>query len=152
MDKKKYPRFSGYKNNRINIPLGIHDINNNELYSGDEIIMHGYTGRILWSQSDNAYVLAIRDSQWYGDDEYSIESYGKSIPIPLDDGAKMSITLRTRNEEAVCEYCRECDYFLHEYWDCHCQGGIEPCCEFLPKKDSKYKKVEIEVIDNRNDL
>ena len=48
------------------------------------------------------------------------------------------------NPEAdACDYCKECDYFLHDYWNC--QGDIEPCWEFIPKKDSKYKKVEIEV-------
>lgn len=97
MDKKKYRRFSGYKKNRINTPLGIHDKNNNELYSGDKIMMNGYTGRILWSQYDKTYVLAIDYSQWYGDNEYLINSYGKSILIPLDDGGKMSITLIDRN-------------------------------------------------------
>lgn len=42
----------------------------------------------------------------------------------------------------ACDYCKECEYFLHDYWNC--QGELEPCLEFLPKKDSKYKKVEIE--------
>ena len=42
----------------------------------------------------------------------------------------------------ACDYCKECDYFLHEYWNC--QGELEPCLEFHPKKGSKYKKVEIE--------
>ena len=49
-------------------------------------------------------------------------------------------------ETDACDYCKECDYFLHDYWNC--QGDIEPCWEFIPKIDSKYKKVEIE-IDNR---
>ena len=46
-------------------------------------------------------------------------------------------------ETDACNACRECDYFLHEYWNC--QGELEPCWEFIPKKDSKYKKVEIVV-------
>lgn len=46
-------------------------------------------------------------------------------------------------EADACNVCRECDYFFHEYWNC--QGELEPCWEFMPKKDSKYKKVEIVV-------
>jgi len=45
-----------------------------------------------------------------------------------------------------CEYCFECKYFLDDYWNC--QGDIEPCFEFSPKKDSKYRKVEIEAKPN----
>lgn len=45
-------------------------------------------------------------------------------------------------ERDACDECYECDYFLHDYWNC--QGELEPCLEFYPKKDSKYKKVEIE--------
>lgn len=46
-------------------------------------------------------------------------------------------------EKDACDYCKKCEYFLHEYWNC--QGELEPCWEFIPKKDSKYKKVEIVV-------
>jgi len=46
-------------------------------------------------------------------------------------------------ETDACDYCYECEYFLHEYWNC--QGELEPCLEFIPKKDSKYKKVEVVV-------
>lgn len=46
----------------------------------------------------------------------------------------------------ACDCCKECDYFLHEYWNC--QGELEPCLEFLPKKSSKFKKVEITVTNN----
>ncbi len=46
-------------------------------------------------------------------------------------------------ETDACDYCKECEYFLHEYWNC--QGELEPCLEFLSKRDSKYRKVEIVV-------
>lgn len=46
-------------------------------------------------------------------------------------------------ERDACDECLKCHYFLHEYWNC--QGELEPCLEFLPKKGSKYKKIEIEV-------
>ena len=48
-------------------------------------------------------------------------------------------------ETDACDYCKECDYFLHDYWSC--QGELEPCLEFYPKKGSKYKRVEIEIIN-----
>ena len=38
----------------------------------------------------------------------------------------------------ACDYCVECEYFLD--WKCL---GLEPCLELVPKKDSKYKKVEL---------
>ena len=49
-------------------------------------------------------------------------------------------------ETDACDDCQECDYFLHEYWNC--QGELEPCFEFLPKKSSKYKKVEVEIVND----
>lgn len=41
---------------------------------------------------------------------------------------------RWNPETDACDYCKECEYFLHEYWNC--QGELEPCWEFIPKKDS----------------
>ena len=49
-------------------------------------------------------------------------------------------------ETDACDECQECDYFLHDYWNC--QGELEPCLEFLPKKGSKFNKVEITVTNN----
>lgn len=43
----------------------------------------------------------------------------------------------------ACDECHECDFFLHEFWNC--QGEPEPCWEFYPKADSKKYKVEITV-------
>lgn len=43
----------------------------------------------------------------------------------------------------ACNECKECDYFLHDYWNC--QGELEPCFEFYPKLYSKAKLVEIMV-------
>ena len=40
-------------------------------------------------------------------------------------------------ETDACDECRECDYFLHEYWNC--QGESEPCHEFYPKLGSNKK-------------
>ena len=43
----------------------------------------------------------------------------------------------------ACDECRDCDYFLHDYWNC--QGDIEPCLEFEPKPGSNKRLVAIEV-------
>lgn len=48
-------------------------------------------------------------------------------------------------ETDACDYCNECEYFLHEYWNC--PGSKEPCIDFIPLGNSKYKLVEIEVIN-----
>ena len=44
----------------------------------------------------------------------------------------------------ACDECRECDYFLHDYWNC--QGDIEPCLEFCPKPGSNKRLVTINVV------
>lgn len=49
-------------------------------------------------------------------------------------------------ETDACDECQECDYFLHDYWNC--QGELEPCFEFLPKKGSKFNKVKITIANN----
>lgn len=38
----------------------------------------------------------------------------------------------------------------HYVWNWNCQGELEPCFEFLPKKGSKFNKVKI-MIANNND-
>lgn len=47
-------------------------------------------------------------------------------------------------ETDACECCKECDYFLNEFWNC--QGEPEPCLEFLPKVGSKKYKVEMTIL------
>lgn len=49
----------------------------------------------------------------------------------------------------ACDDCRECDYFLHEYWNC--QGDVEPCIEFHPKPGSNKKLVSIEITEDDNE-
>ena len=49
----------------------------------------------------------------------------------------------------ACDECRDCDYFLDEYWNC--QGGIEPCLEFYPKLGSNKRLVSINVVVDKGD-
>lgn len=54
------------------------------------------------------------------------------------------------NPEAdACDICKECDYFLHDYWNC--QGEPEPCWEFFPRIGSKYRKINLTVTNEVND-
>ena len=48
----------------------------------------------------------------------------------------------------ACDECQECTYFLHDLYDC--RGEREPCLEFSPKIGSKYRKIEIEVSNERS--
>lgn len=94
MDKinRKSHRLNGHKNQRIGIPLGIHDKNGIELLTGDKIHWRKNDGIILWNLECNEYWFLLSYSKWYGDDEYDCNSYGKGYRLPMDDGAKMEIT------------------------------------------------------------
>lgn len=50
------------------------------------------------------------------------------------------------NPENVCDYCKECSHFLRGYQ--MCCGELEPCLEYEPNKNSKYTKVEVEIVIN----
>ena len=95
MDKiyRKQFRKSEHKNQRIGIPLGIHDKNGNELHSGDTILWNDTECILLWNSYYNEYWAFFTYSKWYGDNIYNADSYGKGYSLVLDDGAKMEITL-----------------------------------------------------------
>lgn len=88
----KSQRKSGDKRGKIGLQLPIMDKNGTYLSVGD-MIQYGkyYEGRLLFNPSYNQYGVAIRWSMWYGDDEYNIDSYGKFVDIPMDNGARMEI-------------------------------------------------------------
>jgi len=49
-------------------------------------------------------------------------------------------------EIRACDECSECDYFLHDYWNCQGYIGFE----FYPKHGSKKRMVEI-VVEEDNE-
>lgn len=61
------------------------------IYVGDTIKYDEYQGVILYNPDYRQYGVALDYSMWYGTDKYNIDSYGKFISIPMDNGAKMEI-------------------------------------------------------------
>lgn len=71
--------------------LGILDKDNNELKVGDSVKYGKYIGILLYNNYSEEYGLALDYSKWYGDNKYDINSYGKFIIIPMDNGAKLEL-------------------------------------------------------------
>lgn len=91
MDKKKYPRISGYKQQRIGTPLGIHDKNGIELKVGDFIKYKGKNCIVLFNGYE--FVASLLYSKWFGYETYSHRSYGKELILPMDNGGRMEIEI-----------------------------------------------------------
>ena len=53
---------------------------------------------------------------------------------------KSGVTNMWEPETDACNECKECGYFLDDYWNC--QGEPVPCFDFYPKPGSKLKKIE----------
>ena len=71
---------------------GIQDKNGRYLCVGDKVRYGEYTGRFLLNYN-NYFVLAIDYSKWYGDNVLDLDSYGKAIFIPDDNGGKMNLEI-----------------------------------------------------------
>ena len=89
----KSKRLSGHSKGKIGLVLNISDKNNNILKVGDTIEYQNYKGILLYNPESKSYGVAIDSSLWYGTDIYDINSYGKFIDIPMDNGGKMFLTL-----------------------------------------------------------
>ena len=88
---RKSMQIHGTSKGRFGLSLNIKDKNDLILSVGDEIRYNKYHGVLLYNHHYNKYGIALDYSKWYGDDKYSIDSYGKFIEIPMDNGAKMEI-------------------------------------------------------------
>lgn len=88
----KSKRLSGSKKGIIGTQLCLIDKSGNLLSVGDDIRYGEYRGVLLYNHHYDQYGVAIKDSMWYGDDKYNIDSYGKFVGIPMDNGARMEIT------------------------------------------------------------
>lgn len=73
------------------MPLPIRDKNNHVLAVGDVIKYGDYRGVLLYCIDTDEYVIALDYSMRYGDNPYDIESYGKFVAIPMDNGARMEL-------------------------------------------------------------
>ena len=85
--------MNGYRQNRIGTPLHIEDKNGEPLHIGDTVIYYSqygtYQGVLFYNPAGNWYGIALDYSMWYGDDKYNLDSYGKFVGIPMDNGGKM---------------------------------------------------------------
>lgn len=95
LKNNKSNRFNKHKN-KIGLILGIQDCNNEPLLVGDKVKYNDYVGRILYNPYSKLYELMLDYSMWYGTDEFNPKSYGKSISIPMDNGAKPQLLLLGR--------------------------------------------------------
>ena len=89
LNNKKSKRITGTSKGRIGLPLYLLDKNRNKLCVGDTVLYGTYRGILLYNYHIEQYGVALEDSMWYGTDKYSIDSYGKFVPIPMDNGARM---------------------------------------------------------------
>ena len=90
-NNQKSNRISGTSKGRIGFPLPIRDRNGEKLCVGDHIKYGEYEGIILHNHYSDQYGIAVNNSMWCGEDVYNIDSYGKFVPIPMDNGARMEI-------------------------------------------------------------
>lgn len=90
-NNNKSQRLNGTSEGRIGTLLNIIDKNNVRLSVGDTIRYGEYSGVLLYNHYYDQYGIALDYSMWYGDNQYDIDSYGKFIEIPKDNGAKMEL-------------------------------------------------------------
>lgn len=90
-NNNKSKRITGTSKGRIGTLLNIIDKNNTTLFVGDTVRYGEYSGVLLYNYDYDQYGVALDYSMWYGDNKYDIDSYGKFIKIPMDNGAKMKL-------------------------------------------------------------
>lgn len=99
-DKKRYEPIPKDKRERVGIPTGLYDSQNNEIITGDlvEIISSSTVGRVFWNRYEKAFGLFY--GCWYANkDQYSPDSYGKFVRINSDQGMKMNLIILTQNND-----------------------------------------------------
>lgn len=92
-NNNKSKRINRLSKDKIGTSLKIMDKYRNYLFVGDEIRYGEYKGILLYNHHYNQYGIALDYSMWYGSDKYNIDSYGKFISIPMDNGTRMEIEL-----------------------------------------------------------
>lgn len=90
-NNRKTNRLTGTSKGKIGVTLPIRDRYGNVMNVGDKVQYGEYTGMLLYNQHEDCYGVALDYSMWHGEDRYNIDSYGKFIAIPMDNGARMEI-------------------------------------------------------------
>ena len=90
-NNNKSKRINGTEKGKIGSQLCLMDRLDNLLSVGDEVKYGEYEGILLYNPYYKQYGVALDYSMWYGDDKYNIDSYGKFIEIPMDNGARMEL-------------------------------------------------------------
>lgn len=91
LNHRKSNRINGSPKGRIGTQLNLMDKNKSALSVGDTVQYGEYKGVLLYNHHYGQYGIALDYSMWYGTDKYNIDSYGKFIEIPMDNGARMEI-------------------------------------------------------------
>ena len=102
----KSKRISGTTKGKVGTVLSLLDKNKETLCVGDFVKYSGYHGILLYNHYSDEYGVALDYSMWYGDDKYNIDSYGKFLAIPMDNGARMEIEKLPR--AVVNNHCTNC--------------------------------------------
>ena len=87
----KSKRINGTSKGKIGTVLHLIDKNKEMVSVGDTVRYGEYQGALLYNHHYDKYGIALDYSMWYGDDKYNIDSYGKFVDIPMDNGARMEI-------------------------------------------------------------
>lgn len=102
MEKKRFIPVPRSKKERIGLPTGLLDCDRNEIMTGDFVRFRssGYSGPVMWHRKVGCYGVFM--GLWYLDkNPYDPDCYGKFLPIPQDNGARMDIE---RIERSECEW------------------------------------------------
>lgn len=116
-NNNKSMRINGTWQNQIGKGTRLYDKNNREICVGDIVKWNNgrdkgtrqhwrsktYIGRVFWHYIEECYVIAWE--KYYGHDDYKLESYGKCIIIPSDNGGRMHMeVLDEINEGELLAY------------------------------------------------
>ena len=90
---RKSKRLNGNQKGKIGSETPLIDKNGRKISVGDSVRYGDYKGIFLFNPSCGQYGVALDHSMWYGDDKYDINSYGKFVSIPHDNGARMEVEI-----------------------------------------------------------
>jgi len=106
-NNNKSKRLHGTRKGKIGTILGIQDKNKEYLVVGDTVKYDKYKGVLLYNYHYDRYGIALDYSMWYGEDKYNIDSYGKFIDIPMDNGVRMELEKLNESKVSMRKFNRK---------------------------------------------